>query len=131
VCVIGSKEREGQPIAKRLRWRCRALWPALALELEPACRALGVGRAIRGSQLTHVRRQRIELRWPQPSSQLEIVLVLHTADAVRDNQAPQPLGKRQRKTARDDPPRRAANEVNAIEPEMVDQRQEIVGARAR
>ena len=72
-------------------------------QLHPALRAFRVRGAVRRPQLPKLRRQRVELRPADSSAQLDIVGILHAADAVGDDETAQPLGIGQREVECDKP----------------------------
>src|SRR5688572_20620321 len=125
------QQRERQPVAERLH---RGRWPfrsALLLELQPSRGATRIGSPVRRTQLANIRRECVELRRPQSPSDLEVILVLDSSDAVGHYQASQPLRKRHSKVQGDDPTRRRSDEVKTIQPQVIDESQKIVGAGTR
>jgi hypothetical protein len=54
-----------------------------------------IGRTIGRSQFPQIRRHCVKLRRPQPASEFEIIFVLHTTDAVGNNDTSKLLRKRE------------------------------------
>src|SRR5205085_7176096 len=89
-----------------------------------------IGRAIRRSDFTEFRRQRIELRWAQAASGGEIVFVLHSANAVGDDQTSQFLWERKSIIQRNEPPSCRAKQMKAIDLQVFHQAMEVIGSCA-
>ena len=92
-------------------------------------RTAGVGATLWSTScaFADLDRDGVELRrGPQPARELEVLLVLHADDAVRDHQAPQPPREAERIVDRDDAARGGADEVEAIEAEVLGQDLQVV-----
>jgi hypothetical protein len=112
------ERREGDSVLRRLWWRRWAGRAAYTLEIKPALCARRVGGPIAGPEFPQIGRQLGELLWPQPASEFEVSLILHTDQTVGKHKAAQPLRKRQRIVGCDDATRSGAEQVHALETEM-------------
>ena len=116
-------------IPRRLRRLRRPRRTALALERKPALGTAGFAARYAGPSSRKSAGMIAKGLRPQPPPELEILLVLHADDAVRDHEAAQPRRERQRVVGRHDPACRGADDVEAIEMEVTGQRLEVIGGR--
>src|SRR5262249_57197952 len=72
-----------------------ATLPAHTLQLDPMSSTVRIGRAIGRSQFPQIRRHRLKLLRAQSAPEFQIILVLHTTDAVGDNDTSKLLRKRE------------------------------------
>src|SRR5687768_15416057 len=89
----------------------------------PAPGTLRIGSAVGRTELADLRRDGGELgRGSQPPRHLQTFLVLHADDAVGDDEASQAFGSRERVVDGDDAAGGGADEVEALEAQVLDKR---------